>query len=164
MKMNDVYIALGSNIEPRLNFLKRAISLLEGRSDIEVIDKSKVYVTKPVGYTEQADFLNQVIFAKTTLNPFELLHVCQSIEKELGRERNIRFGPRTIDLDILLFNNEKVQTNELTIPHPRMKERAFVLVPLYELSKEVKIDGYTVEQLLKELPEDDLRGVEVYNS
>ncbi|MGM8215688.1 2-amino-4-hydroxy-6-hydroxymethyldihydropteridine diphosphokinase [Bacillaceae bacterium W0354] len=159
--MNDVYIALGSNIEPREKFLNDACTALEEQG-IKIFKKSSVYVTKPVGYVDQNDFLNQVILVKTELSPFDLLNICQSIEKELGRTRHIRFGPRTIDLDVLLFNNERVHTDKLTIPHPRMHERAFVLVPLHEINQHLLINGQSVSSLLSELSEKDLLEVEMY--
>src|SRR5699024_9592520 len=101
--------------------------------------ESSIYETAPVGFIDQADFLNMVIEVETRLSPIELLDVCQEIELRLGRERVIRFGPRTIDLDILLYNQENLETERLSIPHVRMHERAFVLVPLAEIAHSYKI-------------------------
>ncbi|MFX3624179.1 MAG: 2-amino-4-hydroxy-6-hydroxymethyldihydropteridine diphosphokinase [Ectobacillus sp.] len=134
---NIAYLSLGSNIDDRYGYLKRAISLLSAHPSIQVQDTSSVYETEPVGYTEQSCFLNMAIKISTSLTPEELLNVIQSIEKELGRKRKIRWGPRTIDLDILLYNHENIETESLVIPHPRMYERAFVLVPLAEVNKEL---------------------------
>src|SRR5690625_4730593 len=131
--MNTVYIALGTNIEPRITYLQEAIEQLKDWKEITIANQSAIYETEPVGYTDQADFLNMVIEANTSLTPVQLLDACQSIETELGRKRTIRFGPRTIDLDILIYNHAKLTTERLTIPHPRMDERAFVLVPLAEI-------------------------------
>src|SRR5699024_2307911 len=110
--MNIVYLALGTNIEPRETHLHQALKLLE-YEHLTIKQKSSIYQTTPVGFTDQADFLNMVIQLETDLSPIQLLDICQMIEKELGRERTIRFGPRTIDLDILLYNNENKNETRL---------------------------------------------------
>lgn len=104
-----------------------------------------------------------VVHVKVNLSPHELLWVCQSIEQQLGRKRTVRFGPRSIDLDILLFNHQSMETDDLTIPHPRMLERAFVLIPLKEVAPKVKVNGRFVTDWVESLPDDDLAGVRVYN-
>jgi len=159
--MNHVFIALGTNIEPRLSHLKDALKKIEANVSINLKKQSSIYETAPVGYLEQADFLNMVIEVETSLSPIELLDFCQSIENELGRERNIRFGPRTIDLDILTYNEENIKVERLTIPHPRMHERAFVLVPFFEIASELYIAGINkrVSTLIKELPKSELKDV-----
>jgi 2-amino-4-hydroxy-6-hydroxymethyldihydropteridine diphosphokinase len=133
--VNDVYLSLGTNMGDREENLKAAIELLRRKAGIFVQKISPVYETAPVGYVDQPSFLNIAIYARTTLTPFELLEACQSIENELGRVRTIRWGPRTIDLDILLYNNDNIETENLIIPHPRMFERAFVLVPLKDVAR-----------------------------
>jgi 2-amino-4-hydroxy-6-hydroxymethyldihydropteridine diphosphokinase len=136
--MNNIaFIGLGSNMGDRLNYLKQAVLLLHEHSEINVEDISSVYETDPVGYTDQDKFLNIAIKISTSLSPDELLEITQSVEQELGRKRKIRWGPRTIDLDILLYNHENIETEKLIVPHPRMFERAFVLVPLIELNANV---------------------------
>ncbi|APB37840.1 2-amino-4-hydroxy-6-hydroxymethyldihydropteridine diphosphokinase [Heyndrickxia coagulans] len=130
---NLAYLALGSNIEPRFDYLQHAVRLLRNNPDIKVCKVSSIYETNPVGYTEQGQFLNMAVQIETRLSPFDLLAACLEIEKKLRRKREIHWGPRTIDLDILLYNQENMKTENLTIPHPRMHERAFVLVPLAEL-------------------------------
>lgn len=141
MKANKAYLSLGSNIENRENFLKKAI--FEIKKTEKVIKKSKIYETSPVGYKNQGNFLNMVIQIETTLSPQELLIKLQEIEKELGRERKIKNGPRTIDIDILTFEDTIVDEPSLKIPHPRMHERKFVLVPLLELlDKKEKISQW----------------------
>lgn len=158
--MNKVYIALGTNIEPRKKYLQQAIEQLNVLEEILLVKKSAIYETKPVGYMDQADFLNMVIEIKTSFTPIQLLDVCQSIERELGRKRTIRFGPRTIDLDILIYNHENIKSERLIVPHPRIDERAFVLVPLAEIAPHVEInEGITVEQAKENLPKEDLFGV-----
>jgi 2-amino-4-hydroxy-6-hydroxymethyldihydropteridine diphosphokinase len=135
--MNTAYIALGSNISPREGFLKAAVTSLEEHESINVKGKSAVYETAPVGYMEQNDFLNMVVVIQTDINPFELLQHCQQIERELGRKRVIKWGPRTIDLDVLLYNHENIKAEHLTIPHPYMHERAFVMIPLADVAPQV---------------------------
>ncbi|ARF14205.1 2-amino-4-hydroxy-6-hydroxymethyldihydropteridine diphosphokinase [Sporosarcina ureae] len=136
--MNNAYLSLGSNIGDRLEHLQHAVQLLNEHSSINVLQVSSVYETEPVGLTEQAKFLNVVVRLETTLEATELLSACQSIENKLGRMRKIRWGPRTVDLDILLYNEEHIQLENLIIPHLRMQERAFVLVPLVEINEDVK--------------------------
>ena len=131
--MRRAFISIGSNIGDRLDHLKGAIRALHSHEGISVLSVSSIYETAPVGYTEQADFLNLAIGLETELGAHELLAVCQEIEQELGRVRDIRWGPRTVDLDILLYNNEVIEVEGLEVPHPRMNERSFVLVPLLEI-------------------------------
>ncbi|MDW0114653.1 2-amino-4-hydroxy-6-hydroxymethyldihydropteridine diphosphokinase [Sporosarcina saromensis] len=142
--MNVSYLSIGSNIGDRLHHLTEAVSTLHGHAEIHVVKVSSVYETKPVGYTDQADFLNIVVCLETTLDAHDLLAVCQEIENGLGRERIIRWGPRTVDLDILLYNNDNIESENLIVPHPRMRERAFVLVPLLEIAPTlvpIEVDG-----------------------
>ncbi|WP_083034545.1 2-amino-4-hydroxy-6-hydroxymethyldihydropteridine diphosphokinase [Sporosarcina ureae] len=136
--MNSAYLSLGSNIGDRLEHLQQAAQLLNEHPSINVLQVSSVYETEPVGLTEQAKFLNIVVRLETALEATELLSACQSIENKLGRMRKIRWGPRTVDLDILLYNEEHIQLENLIIPHLRMQERAFVLVPLVEINEDVK--------------------------
>lgn len=132
--MNTAYISIGSNIGDRLCYLVEAVRALHSHKVVTVTAASSIYETAPVGFTNQADFLNMVISVETDLSARGLLEVCQKIEHELGRTRDIRWGPRTVDLDILLYNNDKIETENLFVPHPRMHERAFVLIPLLEIA------------------------------
>ncbi|MUV38049.1 2-amino-4-hydroxy-6-hydroxymethyldihydropteridine diphosphokinase [Lentibacillus sp. JNUCC-1] len=159
--MTGIYIALGTNIEPRETYLKEALQLLQHHSAITVAEQSSIYETAPVGYTDQAYFLNMAVKIETSLEPVQLLEACQAIENELGRKRTIRFGPRTIDVDIILYHDLTVHTDRLTIPHPRMHERAFVLVPLTELSPDIYVPGFEqrVSGLLGKCPESDIKDV-----
>lgn len=136
--MTLAYISIGSNIEDRFSHLREAVRALHSSSAISVLAVSSIYETAPVGYTEQSEFLNLVIEIETDLGPYGLLEVCQTIENQLGRVRDIRWGPRTVDLDILLFKNDSIETDNLQIPHPRMHERAFVLIPLLEIAPSVR--------------------------
>lgn len=160
--MNRAYIGLGTNIEPRKSHLDKALEKLQENKTITIMKQSSIYETAPVGYTKQADFLNMVVEIKTTLAPERLLDVCQTIEKKLGRERTIRFGPRTIDLDILLYNEESIETERLTVPHPRMHERGFVLIPLAEIAPYMKVGEEKIDYLLSKLPKQEREDVRVW--
>jgi len=128
------YIGIGSNIGEREKNLNHAIEMLNLTNEVDVTTVSSYINTAPVGYTEQSDFLNAVVEVKTTLSAHELLEACKHIEKELKRVRIIRWGPRTIDLDILLYGDLILTEENLTIPHPRMHQREFVLKPLNEIA------------------------------
>jgi 2-amino-4-hydroxy-6-hydroxymethyldihydropteridine diphosphokinase len=132
--VNIAYISLGSNIGDRLYHLTEAVWALHSHEGVKVQVVSSIYETAPVGFADQADFLNLVVGVETLLGAQELLAVCQEIEQGLGRVRKIRWGPRTVDLDILLYNNDNIVAENLIVPHPRMHERAFVLVPLLEIA------------------------------
>ena len=126
-----VYLGLGSNLGDRKANLERALQLLGQRLDVERV--SSVYETEPVGYVAQHPFLNAVCRAQTDLGPMQLLSVIKGIEASMGRVPSFPNAPRPIDLDIILYGDLVVETPELTIPHPRLRERAFVLIPLFEL-------------------------------
>ena len=138
---NTAFIAIGSNIGDRLRYLKDGIKQLNAHDKIKVVNASSVYETDPVGFTDQDAFLNMVIQVKTALGPYELLDELLLIEEKLGRKREIKWGPRTLDLDILLYNQENIESEKLIVPHPRMHERAFVLVPLLEIDSHIKLPG-----------------------
>lgn len=136
---NLAYISLGTNMGDRYKNLVNAIHYLKVEKEIHLVKCSSIYDTVPVGYTEQEDFLNMVISVRTTLTPNELLEICLRIEKDLGRKREFKWGPRIIDLDILLYNQENIEAENLIVPHPRMQERAFVLAPLIEIDSSIMI-------------------------
>lgn len=136
----SAYLALGSNLGDRLETLQRAVELLDARPGIEVIRSSRVYETDPVGPPQPA-YLNAVVEARTDLKPHELLKETQAVEDELGRVRAERWGPRTIDVDVLTFDERTVDEPDLVVPHPRMHERGFVLVPLGELDTDPMLPG-----------------------
>ena len=131
----SAYLALGSNLGDRLETLGRAVDLLSASPGIEVVRSSRVYETEPVGPPQPA-FLNAVLEVRTDLEPRDLLDACRAVEEELGRVRDERWGPRTIDVDLLTYDERTVDEPDLTIPHPRMHERGFVLVPLRELDQD----------------------------
>ena len=130
----EAYIGLGSNLGDRLANLRAAVRRLRGTAGLEVTRCSGVYETLPWGVEDQPTFLNAVVEVSTCLGPHTLLHVCLEIECGLGRQRDVRWGPRLIDLDVLLYGEERIESAELTIPHPCLEQRAFVLAPLAELA------------------------------
>ena len=130
--MSIVYIALGSNLGDRAGYIQSAVAALQEKG-ASVIKQSTIIETDPVGGPPQDKFLNAVVKVSTELSPLELFSLCQSIEMELGRVRDVVNGPRTIDLDILLYDRLTIATPQLKIPHPRMFERTFVLEPLREI-------------------------------
>jgi len=152
------WLGLGSNLQQPAAQLEDALARLESVNGIEILKTSGLYRTPPWGDDQQDDFVNAVAQIETNLGPTSLLHALQSIENEMGRQRNgRRWGPRLIDIDILLYADQQVQSEELELPHPRMHERAFVLMPLCELDKTVKIPGHgAAEELLQQL---DSRGI-----
>ena len=133
-KIVTAYIALGSNIGNREENLNNAIEMLKQNEGVEVKLVSTYINTAPVGFTEKPHFLNAGVEVKTSLYPHKLLEICSDIEKKLKRERSIHWGPRTIDLDILLYEDLVLNDADLIIPHPRMHEREFVLKPLKEIA------------------------------
>ena len=133
MAKNEVYLSLGSNIGDRKKYIQKAIEAIEKTDGIKVLKKSGLYETTPVGYLEQDLFLNAVIKIKTDLSAREILRIINKIEAELDRKREIRWGPRTIDIDILIFSDKKINEPDLIVPHKEMLNRLFVLVPLSEI-------------------------------
>ncbi len=128
------YIGMGANLDDRADVLRRAAVALDRDDRLEVKAVSPVYETAPVGVTAQPMFLNAVLAAETDLDPHALLECLLAVERGFGRVRGQRWGPRLLDLDILLYENDIVQGRGLEIPHPRLHERAFVLVPLCDLA------------------------------
>lgn len=159
---NSAYLSIGSNIGDRLGSLRKAIQLLDKSDQIKVELVSSIYETDPIGYVDQACFLNAVIKISTSLQPEELLQACLQIELDLGRKRGIRWGPRTLDLDILLYNQENIETESLLVPHPRMQERAFVMIPLMELDPDIKLPNVntSLDDIVEQIP--DKEGVRLW--
>lgn len=147
------FVGLGSNLGDREAALGRAIELLRGADGVEVVAVSALRETDPVGVVEQPRFLNGVVEVRTSLSARELLAVLLAIEGALGRVRNgTRWGPRTIDLDLLLYGDEVVDEPGLRVPHPRLRERRFALEPLAELDPALDVPGLgRVADLLAEL-------------
>lgn len=143
----NAYLSLGSNMGDRGYYLDQALAFLRA-AGVTVQQVSSVYATEPWGGVEQEDFWNIAVRVETVLMPLELLHLCQQIEQELGRMRLLHWGPRTIDIDILLCDNVAIQTTELTLPHPHLEERAFVLTPLREISPSLVLpSGRSIQEV-----------------
>jgi 2-amino-4-hydroxy-6-hydroxymethyldihydropteridine diphosphokinase len=148
--MVHAYLSLGSNMGDRLAFLRRAVARLSETSDVQVTKFSSVYETEPIGVTDQDWFLNAAVEIDTGLSAPCLLARTQAIERELARVTTRHWGPRTIDLDILLFGTAALHTPSLTIPHPELHRRAFVMIPLLEINPAVMLpDGTAVDTCLK---------------
>lgn len=149
--MTEVYLSLGSNLGDRERYLKEAVKMLKLNKNIRLKKLSPIYETEPVGYLEQDNFLNAAILIETDLKPYELLDVTTSIEAELKRERTIKWGPRTIDIDILLYDGLVLNEEKLIIPHPRMWERAFVLIPLRDINPLLSKDGLSIDERINSI-------------
>jgi 2-amino-4-hydroxy-6-hydroxymethyldihydropteridine diphosphokinase len=154
---HTVYIALGTNLGDRLANLRAAIEATPPK--VKVLTESYIYETPPWGYEDQPAFLNMVIKAETGLEPEFLLKYLKQIEVELGREKSIRWGPRLIDLDILFYDDLVIETPSLIIPHPRLHERAFVLVPLADVGVDYvhPLLGERVWELLQAVDVSDIK-------
>ncbi len=149
-----VYISLGSNLGNRLGNLRRALELLE-EIGVRIVSLSSIYQTEPVGCGDQPSFLNLATAAETKLSSIELLNACRQIEEQLGRKRAPASAPRPIDIDILFYDDLSLDLAELTIPHPRLHLRNFVLVPLAEIAPELVHPGLgkNIARLLAESPD-----------
>ena len=150
------YIGLGANLGERQENLQTALRKLSDLPTMELVRVSSLYESAPVGVTDQPDFLNLVAAVRMSLAPQALLDTLLHIENQMGRVRTQRWGPRVIDLDLLLYGSEQVALPGLTVPHPRLRERAFVVVPLAEIAPELRLpgDGKPVADLAQHFLED----------
>ena len=139
--MTAAHVGLGANLGPREEMLRRAVELLGQADSVEVVGVSRLRETDPVGVVDQPPFLNGAVAVETTRSPRELLELLLEIERSLGRVREERWGPRTIDLDLLLYGDEVVDEPGLRVPHPRLHERRFALEPLADLDPELRGPG-----------------------
>ncbi|MEP3431359.1 MAG: 2-amino-4-hydroxy-6-hydroxymethyldihydropteridine diphosphokinase [Roseibium sp.] len=149
-------LGLGSNMGNTRAHLDTALSRLEASAEISLVARSSDYQTPPWGPVAQDDFRNICVVVETTLSPQVLLKRCLEIESEIGRVREVRWGPRIIDIDVLIYGEEKISEPDLELPHPRMGERAFVLIPLAEIWPDAPLgDGMTAIEALKTCPDQD---------
>ena len=153
MKEIKAYLGLGSNVGDRMVYLREAVEKLSGTEQIEIEKISPVYQTEPVGYVAQEDFYNMVVGIATDLSPMHLLEVCRKIEREMGRSESVHKGPRTIDIDILLYGDSFVNEYRLQIPHPRLLDREFALRPLYDIAPESRVEtvGVSIREALEKV-------------
>ncbi|MFQ5587762.1 MAG: 2-amino-4-hydroxy-6-hydroxymethyldihydropteridine diphosphokinase [Nitrospiria bacterium] len=161
---NTVFIGIGSNMGDRLGFCRKAVSALRDHAAVRVIRVSSLYESDPVDFLEQGRFFNAVLTIETRLSPQSLLHCCQGIETSLGKKIDIPKGPRTIDLDLLFYNDLIMDAPELILPHPGAAHRAFVLVPLLEIAPRFTHPrlSQTAHELLAGLERVGKTGVEKY--
>jgi 2-amino-4-hydroxy-6-hydroxymethyldihydropteridine diphosphokinase len=157
--MTEVYLALGSNVGDSREYIAQAVGSLS--EVVKNLKQAPLYKSKPVGYTEQADFINTAVNGHTTLHPEVLLARLKAIEQELGRTESFRWGPREIDIDIIFYGDTILETPKLTIPHESFRDRAFVLKPLVDLNPGF-VDPFSqlsVSLLLKALPAEEIAAV-----
>ena len=147
----EAFLGLGSNLGDRIATLQRAVDLLGRDPAIRVTRSSRIWETEPLGGPDQPDFLNAVVEVSTELEPHDLLSACNRVEVALGRTREVRWGPRTIDIDILLIDALAIDDPALTVPHPRLHQRAFALMPLLELTPDPQLPNGT--RLLDAIPQ-----------
>ncbi len=164
MIMVAVYLGLGSNLGDREDNLRRAVSILSRRASL--IALSSVYETEPWGYASQPAFFNMACLLETSLSPQGLLELAQGVERDLGRVPSFRYGPRAIDVDILLYGDEVIETPRLQVPHPRLWQRAFALTPLAEIAPGLAhpVLGASIVDLLEGVAVSDREGVVMLGS
>jgi 2-amino-4-hydroxy-6-hydroxymethyldihydropteridine diphosphokinase len=151
MPLSTAYLALGSNVGERWAQMHSALELLEA-DGITIVRVSPVYQNRAIGMGDAGPFLNAVVEVQTTLDAEALLDVCLATENKLGRVRTGAWSPRTIDVDVLVFGETRIETARLQVPHPRIAERDFVLQPLADLTPDLELFGETVKELLNKLP------------
>ncbi len=140
--MHQAFIALGSNLQDPQAQVERALQTIANTLNIKLIKASSLFKTAPIGYDNQPDFINAVAEIETDLSPLALLHTLLAIEAKHGRERPFPNAPRVLDLDVLLYGNIEINTAELTLPHPRMHTRGFVMLPLAEIAPKINIGNH----------------------
>lgn len=157
--MARAYLSLGSNMGDKKAYLEESVELLNAYSEIRVTGKSSFYETDPVGYLDQDVFINIGLEIETLFGPEALLEACQSVENKLHRKRVIRWGPRTVDIDIIFYDDIKIKNDNLEIPHPRAFERAFVMVPIYEINKDLVISNRPIKEIIEKISLEGVRKI-----
>ena len=155
--MPRAYLGIGGNIGNVKENIEGALRMLQEDNALKLQKISSYYETAPVGYEQQEWFLNIVAEVETRLTPYELLSLCNKVEQQLKRERLIRWGPRTIDIDILLYEGYESDEEKLTIPHPRMRERAFVMIPLQEIAPDLNMKGQSIKEIAHNINNQEIR-------
>lgn len=153
----DATLGLGSNIGDRVRNIEEAIERLTADGAVKLVARSRFYRTAPWGVIDQDWFVNACIAIKTDVPVRELLACCQAVENDMARVRTRRWGPRNIDVDILTFRDQKIDEPDLVVPHPRIAERAFVLVPLKDIAPNLTIGGASIDQMLSKLDASDVQ-------
>ncbi|GGX85395.1 2-amino-4-hydroxy-6-hydroxymethyldihydropteridine pyrophosphokinase [Litchfieldella qijiaojingensis] len=157
-RYHRAYIGLGSNLDSPSDQVERALMALDRLPLSQLVARSSLYASRPVGPQDQPDFVNAVAALDTRLSPLALLDQLQALEQRHGRQRLRHWGPRTLDLDLLLYDDSHIDTPRLRVPHPRMVDRGFVLVPLAEVAPTLRLpDGRDIASLARDHPQDDLR-------
>jgi 2-amino-4-hydroxy-6-hydroxymethyldihydropteridine diphosphokinase len=156
----DAILALGTNLGNRIENIEDAIRRLTADGSVRISSRSKLYRSAPWGVTDQDWFINACVAIRTKLSPHELLKHCQAVENDMGRVRTIRWGPRIIDVDILTFGDLKIGDPDLTVPHPLIAERAFVLVPLRDVAPELRLNGRAIDEMLDKLDRSEVEAVQ----
>lgn len=159
--MSRIFLGIGTNLGDKENNLKHALCLLSEK--VKILKRSSYYETEPVGYKDQPWFLNMVIEGETDLSPESLLIFIKGIESEMKRVKTIVNGPRIIDVDILLYEDKIIQTENLAIPHPRMLLRAFVMVPLFEIAPDIVISGRNIKEIMSEFEGEEIHKRSIEN-
>ena len=154
--MTKAIISIGSNLGDRLHYLELAFTQIEKLTQTQIIARSSIYETAAIGGPEQDAYLNAIVLVETGLEPLDLLTALQDIEMAAMRTRDVKWGPRTLDLDIVDYENFNSNTYELQIPHPRAKERRFVLEPLAEIDSDWNLSGQKVSNLLKNVSDQNV--------
>jgi len=158
--MAIAYIALGSNLQHPAQQVKRAFEVIAKLPNTTLLKRSSLYKTAPVGYDNQPDFINAVAMVETGLTPEAMMQLLLSIEQQFGRERPFPNAPRILDLDLLLYDNITMQSDLLTLPHPRMQSRGFVILPLAEIAAGLILpSGESVVELAKRFPQEDIQRI-----
>ena len=161
--MVEAVIAVGSNLDNPAQQVNSALATLSQQPEISILQQSALFITRPVGFTEQPDFINAVAIIRTNLGAYELLTRLHDIEEKFGRVRTFRNAPRVLDLDLIDYNHENINSDKLILPHPRAHERGFVLGPLAQIAPDYKLPGQklTAQQLLEAIGADN--GIQLFN-